>query len=394
MPYDPVASVEQENGSEKNDAEKSPETRSQWWLRVSDRRMRFVCFVFGILVPVNCFIASAREPVSPDVGELWQDGSLSTYFTLMLSCPSVIPFYPFYILSAVCMALWCFRPDRFAGSAVVRFGIYSGIILAIQAAVLLYGPPETFMNVLWMIGISLVAFLIGVLVLWAVVSLVFFGFDKLTPIGRKWAILLALTCFIIHAALLALVTPPPGFSAIIVIVPGIFSPFLALFVYAYASRSIYVAARQPFRFSLLRIMGVTTWASAYFAAWRGSVQLMLIEYNKLPTEDTCFVCSAAAHGHPALVGSFEVQQGSIVRANRQMQVLKTGEFVFQVAMPGLHRLVRKVYNRTGPQVASVVAKRRWLASLAFLMFKPLEVIVGVAIRILKIERRLIRKLYR
>ncbi|MEK6234867.1 MAG: hypothetical protein N2C14_09155, partial [Planctomycetales bacterium] len=58
------------------------------------------------------------------------------------------------------------------------------------------------------------------------------------------------------------------------------------------------------QFSLAQIFCVTAWFGVYLAAWRQSVQLMLIEYSKLPTEPPgCYVATAAAKGHARFVGA-------------------------------------------------------------------------------------------
>ena len=120
--------------------------------------------------------------------------------------------------------------------------------------------------------------------------------------------------------------------------------------------------------------------AAYLAAWPGAVMLALHEYSKLPTSPPmgCYVCTAAAKGHPWLVRATPVTlaDGRVMRVNRQMRVLKAGEMVLADCCPGLHRVLRRVYDAVGPRLAARV-RSPWSADLAWLVFAGPALLVGV-----------------
>ena len=123
-----------------------------------------------------------------------------------------------------------------------------------------------------------------------------------------------------------------------------------------------------FRFSLAQLLGVTAWLAAHFGAWRASVDWMLIEYAKLPTEPSdCYVCTAAARGHGWLTRSEQCRYP----VSDQMRRLKAVELVLRHTSPRLHRTCRTIYDRTGPALAAKLV-HPWLADIAYLSLKPLE----------------------
>jgi hypothetical protein len=78
----------------------------------------------------------------------------------------------------------------------------------------------------------------------------------------------------------------------------------------YLGMSLRLAWRYPRapRYRLIQLMAVVTWLGAFFAACRWAVERSLAEYAKLPVSNPggCYVASAAARGHPWLVGSWSV----------------------------------------------------------------------------------------
>jgi hypothetical protein len=120
-------------------------------------------------------------------------------------------------------------------------------------------------------------------------------------------------------------------------------------------------------------------------------------YAQLPTENpgNCYIASAAAYGHPALVGSEPVAttDGGTVRVNQQLRVLKATELAMFVIAPPLHRLSRRIYNCLGPVAAHRLTNPH-LADLAYLVLKPAEwASCAVLKRILGIRQDLIDALF-
>ena len=75
-----------------------------------------------------------------------------------------------------------------------------------------------------------------------------------------------------------------------------------------------------------------------------------------PFRDDCFVCGAAAKGHPYVVRSevFVRYSGQICFANDQLRTLKAFELLLTTLSPATHRALRRVYNRFGPQLAAAI----------------------------------------
>jgi hypothetical protein len=163
----------------------------------------------------------------------------------------------------------------------------------------------------------------------------------------------------------------------------------------------YIVARRRggrLRFTLRQLLGVVTWLAGFLAAWRTAVTLLLIEYSKLPTEpiNECYVCSAAAKGHPCVVGSRTqtTATGKRCCVNDQMRYLKAAELAWAIISPRTHRAGRWLYDRLGPVLAGMLSCRA-LADLAYLSLKPGEWLARVALAVLLPGRNeLVRTLYR
>ncbi len=80
----------------------------------------------GVILPVICFAIDV--PFRPD----WQSGNLGDYAKLLLLHKPACPFYPLLLYCMACMTLMIFKPARFSRRFIVRLGIYSGVLVAIQ----------------------------------------------------------------------------------------------------------------------------------------------------------------------------------------------------------------------------------------------------------------------
>ena len=168
---------------------------------------------------------------------------------------------------------------------------------------------------------------------------------------------------------------------------------LALFTYVCASWEVLRSLKQRWRVSLSAILIAFAWLSANFAAWRMAILAAIEEYSRLPTEapPRCFIVTAAAQGHPRLVGSRDLGQAFPV--NRQLQRLKAAELVLAVTLPRTHRRLRRLYNRVGPRVARGI-HTAWLADVSYLLLKPLEWSMWLLVRgIAGVPKRTIEKVY-
>ena len=96
------------------------------------RTGRLIYAFVTLVLPIICFVLSFDNPLYPD----WQSGRLSDYANIMLDGPVSQLFYPFILYASICMALLLVSPSRFSQSFIVRLGIYTGTILALQSSIL------------------------------------------------------------------------------------------------------------------------------------------------------------------------------------------------------------------------------------------------------------------
>jgi hypothetical protein len=342
-----------------------------------------------------CFLIG--YPLGPD----WQSGALSAYAELLLMRRASIPWYPLLLYNMTCMTLMGADPVHFSRSFIVRFGIYSGVLVALQYWVLFgiaAGPGGN--PAANLLGWSVVS-AIAVSVVLGVGWLLLYVWRKF---GQRavWVIVglvgLALAIATLLSAFADLGEAP--FMPFFLVMVGnlYFSTAFALTSYA-AMAIIILRCRQTerFRFSLLQLLGVFLWAGWYFGAWRISFRTMLEEYAALPTAPSdCYVSSAAARGHGWLVrtGSYQTYGGGSQPANDQMRYLKAAELALASANPLCHRACRWVYDRCGRVLAAALI-HPLLADLAYLTLKPAE---WLARRVLGLlfpgENERIRDLYR
>jgi len=93
-----------------------------------------ICAIAGIVLPIGWFVSMNANYA--DGPEVWP-GNFTRYLVPML-CPQVFwPFLPFVGFGMVSMGLALGSVRRFAGSFVVRFGLMTGTILALQYAAIL-----------------------------------------------------------------------------------------------------------------------------------------------------------------------------------------------------------------------------------------------------------------
>ncbi|WP_431217906.1 DUF6688 domain-containing protein [Puia sp. P3] len=96
----------------------------------------------------------------------------------------------------------------------------------------------------------------------------------------------------------------------------------------------------------------------------------------VPCAEGHFLCSVAAGGHPGFVRPIRtgIRRGRQILCNRQLLVANAFEELLQQRLPGLHRPIRKFYNRVGVLVHRHygVFNNKWIADLVYLLMKPLE----------------------
>lgn len=359
----------------------------------------------GIVIPAFCFLI-AMPNGSPLVTSKWQSGNPNQYANLMLQWPSVLPFYPILLFCMVCCWLVLFGGQRWIDRIWIRFGIYTGIPVAVQFHVLLFSPND------WNpvhFGYSVISLFVGVAITLAVVVILMSFFALAGKLKRKigdvaFVVLLlvafAVRCLLVwvndlDASLASIFIPYELGGAVLGCL--ILSTVFATTTYSLLAWHVWHRAEdRRIRFGLLQMLGGLTWSAAYLAAWRASVVMAIAEYKTLPMSDPrCYVCTAAARGHRRFVGSFEItlDDGTKAVANRQLQVLKAAELAVMVTLPKLHHGFRWIYNRVGPKMAACLATH-WIADIGFVTLKLIEWPASCVFWVIGIQHEQIHELYK
>jgi hypothetical protein len=316
-----------------------------------------------IIVPiVSFYLASDNGPDAPT----WQNGQPSAYANIMLGNTGSAIFYPFLAYSMLCMLLLLVSPRRFARVFIVRLGIYTGVVLALQYTILLgmavddnlfHGAIAT--GVLLPLGINWV-------------------YPKITTgLGtrRTWAAIIGVVAFFLLIALFAggnlylSIIPTVAFIAILGSGP-LWCLILSVLVSLRLLRDYGLAQKHH----IGHFLGISAWLIAYIEAWPVAISRTLELYATLPTSaPDCYIATAAARGHPRIVKSELLVTGSgrTVWLNAQVRTLKAAELALVTVFPGGHRVVRALYDRFGPPLACMIM-HPLLADMAYMSLKPIE----------------------
>jgi hypothetical protein len=299
----------------------------------------------------------------------WQDGKISSYASLLLGFKAAVYFYPLLAYSVVSYLLWLWWPGLFARNPIVWLGTLSGAILALQYLVILaIGYPFILLVVLgWII--------LAILARWAHPWLV-------KKIGKEATTLIWLA--LIGAGMVWIVRVNQNGGALIffpiVAILGA-GPFFCLALAIQALWLIWKKHRRPSSVAGVAAGGAG-WLVLYTGAWWLSWQKMMELYAALPEYPPCYIVTAAAQGHPAFVKSKPVGSGEqTLRVNAQLQYLKAAELALLALAPGIHHIVRAVYDVVGRRLARSIV-HPLLADLVYLSLKPAEWIVRLILRLL------------
>jgi MFS family permease len=360
------------------------------------KRIKF--FITGVAFPSLCFFLSlGGERISL---RAWQSGKFDVYAGLLLGRNPLLSFMPFLVFSMVSLSAACIRPNL-VRRGWVRFGIWTGMLLNVQYTILLMLATE---------GGFIMSIVVSAVVAGGLALLVYLG-SLLAP--NNWQISMAqiflLTTLAAIGAMFFRIFPEPFWyiGSMVFLFSVLSAPALSLITYSRAAIRLGADLPANPRFLLPGI----AWFMAWLAAWRYAVIQMLDEYSKLPTTAPggCYVSSAAAHGHSAFVGVFCVygeDKGNQKVANRktieplrpvpinmQMCRLKFLEFAFKAASPQFHRVIRSIYDRLGPPLATFCRKNIWLADAAYLTLKPVELLARWIQQAARVQDQHLRRLY-
>ena len=307
----------------------------------------------GVILPLICLVMSF--PDRPD----WQSGS-PAYAQLLLSYKPSMPLYPFLLYSMTSMVLLFARPARFRENALVRLGIFSGVLLAGEYWLIFQvATPEPCMIPSGQVLLVFVAFLP-----WGI-----WQFLSLLGKHRKWIVGGAIFILLVSAAWSPTVIPAVIIACLLCSTPW------ALASYLVASFRLIRGSEARRQFNSAELLGPVSWFAAHCCAWRVSFIWMLEEYARLPATPAgrCFVCTAVAKGHLRVVhgADYLASDGTVYRVNDQLRALKAFELLLASISPKSHRACRRIYDRVGPRVAAMLF-HPVLADVAYFALKPAE----------------------
>jgi hypothetical protein len=321
----------------------------------------------GVLLPVVCFGLN-WTPLVPK--PRWQTPHVFAYVPLFLRGPATVYLYPLLVYSSVCMLMLTYRFRRFSRSFVVRLGIYTGIVLATQYTIAM-GIMVVFAS----------AFGVGSLLAPLAARALLRHWNR----RESWGGRSSTVAFYVLVALLMAAAVMTGVEPRAWAIPFLFvlgsAPLWALLAFILMSMRLLREVRPGAR-RWETIGGVASWLSVYVASLGLSVRHALSTYASLPKHDPsdCYVCTAAARGHPGLVKSAPVLTGNgrVALVNGQLRTLKLAEIALRATAPRLHRAIRGVYDVLGPPAARMLA-HPVLADLAYLSLKPAEWLACLAL---------------
>ncbi|MEN9563276.1 MAG: hypothetical protein RIR73_1520 [Chloroflexota bacterium] len=311
----------------------------------------------------------------------WQDGRFVSYIYLFLLPEASIWFFMLLAYTIISYLLLLLAEERFAVYFFIRFGIYSGMLLALQYSILSFAASVTASPAFLIIPLAYVAPLF-------VPRIFQWGKPYWTKLFR-WNRIVAIAIPVIIIALLIW-----GFVFVLAIF-GMAAPFWSFLIALHASRWLWKHYETKQTFA--RAFGIFAWLSAYAFALRFNILKMFELYNALPTEPpNCYIATAAAKGHPRFVGSQEVTlaNGKSMRVNRQLQRLKALEIALMGVSGSGHRRMRRMYDVFGKWLAKRI-QNPILADLAYLILVPIELLSFFVLQSLIPEiQTLTERLYR
>ena len=333
-----------------------------WWGRI-------VHGLFIVGMPILAFWVT--ELFKPE----WQTGELSDYLILLLFPEASLLFFVLLVYSIACYCLLLIDLVRFSQILLIRLGIYTGVVLAIQYSILSGLFLFTDSNTTWS-GLYLI-------LLWLLPVFV----PKLYRfLLKKWGatavnatlFTLVLIIFLISALLSRNPLFPFVFALAGLTVAAPFWCFLMTL-----RTAIWLRKKYALQLTLPAGLGIAGWIAGYVAAWRFDILKMYELYAALPPEPPpdCYIATAAARGHPQLVGSWLVQRrnGGSMQVNKQLQILKCAELALMAVNPHLHKWLRALYDKLGLPLAHKI-RNPFIADLAYLLLMPWECMASILLK--------------
>ncbi|MGO8690268.1 MAG: hypothetical protein ACLQLG_11590 [Thermoguttaceae bacterium] len=229
------------------------------------RLVRAPLFFAGVLLPVVSFLLVNLNLPGPRLGGL--SGHLLMY-------PASAALSPLLLYSMISMGLVVFQPGQCGNNNFVRFGIFSGVLIAAEYCAILHsafwhGPGALAYEAVFL-AVSAVGVLVPMGILWLDIRMARkFGLAYISlTLASIVGVLVVLTG---ETALIAVAVPCLGFSTA-----------WAFAAYGFVSIRLIGAAPPPrFRYSLAQLLAVTTWFAAHCAAWRCAFLWVLHQYQQV-----------------------------------------------------------------------------------------------------------------
>jgi len=324
---------------------------------------RVACFLGAIVLPVACFWAAgvSRFPLGP---RYQAEPRWKALLTLIPDPFISWPFFPLLAYAMASAAAVIALPRRAGRHHWVRFGLLTGIVLAMQYIAI------------YAVAFDAAAPFIGYF------AGTFAGLAILTSLARlipaRYRTLTVACVIVFPLALLSLLfgwrRVALGYLFVLALAPAITCfTFVAL---TDVSRHTQAPMSPPSRRA--RRIWIVSWLAAWAAAWKGSLTLAAAKYATLPTEaPDCYIATAAARGHARFVGAEMAltSTGMTFRANAQLRRLKRFEILLRLVAPAIHRGLRAAYDFVGPPLARRL-RHPLAADVAYLLLKPAEWVLG------------------
>jgi hypothetical protein len=328
-----------------------------WWVRI----------LYGLFVTaIPAFSFSIIHALEPE----WQNGELSSYVILSLYPEASVFFILLLIYSIVSYWFLLIQPVQYSRSFIVRFGIYMGMILALQYSITLlayaFDSSAIILVLVWIFPI--------------VISWIYrLASRKWDERYVKWVFIsLAVATFLIGT--IAFIQAFPFWILVGLVAAG---PFWSLLLAIQAA--IWLLKNHETKFTFYHGLGLAVWLGTYIAAWRFDILKMFELYAALPPQPPpdCYIATAAAQGHPQFVRSHMIHRvdGKSVQVNGQLQVLKCAELTLLAINPRLHTVLRRIYDVVGKPLARKI-QNPFMADIAYLALKPGEWLARLILKIL------------
>ncbi len=317
---------------------------------------RLLYWIFIPVAPIfNFSFVSAMLP-------LWQTGKFSDYMLFMLSPEAAALTLPLLGYSVLAYLMLISNEVAQSKSIVIRFGIYTGVVLAFHYSLLTALTWDLSPATLVFIAFILIPIFLPKLRTWLQNEKIF----RSLLIG---VVIILILWSVITAWAGQNITSPLFFLAVLI---PMSAPFWCFFIALQAARWLW-KYHEP-KLTLAHGLGLFAWLSAYGIALSYNITKMYALYAALPTQPpNCYIATAAANGHSVFVGSREIQleNGRSMRVNRQLQNLKCAELTLMAIAPHLHKILRFFYDFFGKALARRI-QNPLLADAAYLSLKPFE----------------------